>query len=242
MESDVTDRTVTAHSSPTFQPIASLEGIPEDGAMSLDGGTPSGKGLFGAFSRNHTASIGGREYWDNFDKRTPPPPPSLPQRGSSAMEDITMESPTTSQSGPIFQSISFPSDGEQAIVSEASRSTTPQPPQPPPPSAADGLRKANKRRRDDDLDGLSLKRRAVSPGVSVQNSPVLSQSPSQRSDLWGQNPKFNREGSVVGGHAAGERSNSISSAVGSTPVLGPKRIGLQGMNDMQGLTEKMTLE
>jgi hypothetical protein len=179
-------------------------------------------------------------------------------------------------------------------VSENSRASTPQanappqpqanpqsqqqqPPPPPPqpqfqqpypPSAAEGLRKANKRRRDDDLDTFSLKRRAVSPGVSVQNSPVLAQSPGAGGrergsvDLWGHmaaaaaaaqqqqqgqgqgqsQPKLSREGSIVSGRAASERSNSVSSVVASTPQLGPKRIGLQGMTDMQGLTEKMTLE
>jgi hypothetical protein len=115
-----------------------------------------------------------------------------------------------------------------------------------PPTAAEGLRKNNKRRRDDDLDMFSLKRRAVSPGVSVQNSPILAQSPVQRSgEAWGQQAqqaqqRMSREGSIVGPEL--KRSNSVSSAVGSTPGLGPKRIGLQGMHDMQGLTEKMTLE
>lgn len=54
------------------------------------------------------------------------------------------------------------------------------------PSAAEITRRINsKRRRDDDLDPVSIKRRAVSPGMSVHNSPVM-QSPLQRDAApWG---------------------------------------------------------
>jgi hypothetical protein len=112
-----------------------------------------------------------------------------------------------------------------------------------PPTAADGIRRVNKRRRDDDLDIASMKRRAVSPGVSVGNSPILSQSPSQRTDVWGQSVKTARENSNSNASTVGERSNSNGSvSVTQTPLLGPKRVGLQGMNDMQGMTEKMSIE
>ena len=114
-----------------------------------------------------------------------------------------------------------------------------------PPSAADGIRKVNKRRRDDDLDMASMKRRAVSPGVSVGNSPILSQSPRDRgSDVWGQPVKNGRADSNASAGMNGEgRSNSNGSvSVTQTPLLGPKRVGLQGMTDMQGMTEKMSIE
>ncbi|EPE02990.1 hypothetical protein F503_08867 [Ophiostoma piceae UAMH 11346] len=56
------------------------------------------------------------------------------------------------------------------------------------PSAAEITRRINsKRRRDDDsdLDPMSFKRRAVSPSISVHNSPIM-QSPLQRDVLsWG---------------------------------------------------------
>jgi hypothetical protein len=112
-----------------------------------------------------------------------------------------------------------------------------------PPSAADGLKKSNKRRRDDDLDVNSLKRRAVSPGLSVQNSPVLSQSPAQRDgSLWGTASKASREYSAATGtHASSERSGSGGS-VSMTPSLGPKRIGLQGMTDTSDGLMKMSIE
>jgi hypothetical protein len=256
----VRESDVPLSSSPILMPQQGLEGIPENAAMSVDGSS-NAKGLFAVFGRSPgvTADL------------TMTPPPTLATRGSMSSDDVMMESPTITQlSASLFQSV-YPFH-QDASLSENSRASTPQagasqPPsqatpqrsiqqpqfqQPYPPSAAEGLRKANKRRRDDDLDMLSLKRRAVSPGVSVQNSPVLAQSPGgQRPvDLWGQQPsgggggqpKLSREGSIVSGRAASERSNSVSSVVASTPQLGPKRIGLQGMTDMQGLTEKMTIE
>jgi hypothetical protein len=63
---------------------------------------------------------------------------------------------------------------------------------PPPPTAAEITRRINsKRRRDDDLDPISFKRRAVSPGMSVHNSPVM-QSPLQRDMApWGSRPGSN---------------------------------------------------
>jgi hypothetical protein len=114
-----------------------------------------------------------------------------------------------------------------------SRASTPQ--SMFPPTAAEGLKKSNKRRRDDDLDEHSLKRRAVSPGLSVHNSPVISQSPVQRDG--GQGNTGNRSG----GHSTGERSNSGGST-NMTPTLGPKRVGLQGMTDTNDGLMKMSIE
>jgi len=217
--------------------------------MSLDGGSLSntalnGKGLFGAFARNS----GSKEFWDKFEQQMTPPPAHF-AHGSSSGEEMVMDSPLT------YQFPQYPMDAPGAVPSQShsqsqSRSSTPQPIPGQGPSAAQGLRKNNKRRRDDDLDMSSLKRRAVSPGLSVSNSPILTQSPAQRGEFWGNvqlpPPKVSREGSIAtqgGGHAAGERSNSVSSVIMGTPSAGPvKRVGLQGMTDMQGMTEKMTIE
>jgi hypothetical protein len=246
-ESDTTD-TNTAHSSPTLQAVNSLsealQGIPEDNIAGLDGEPVAGftaKGLFGTFGRQESRSGTGKDFWNNHEHRTPPPPMFFPRGSSSTVsDDASMDSPTASAP---------PNSAFPWVV--PTREQTPVPPavtaqfQAPagvygPISAADGLRKVNKRRRDDDLDMQSIKRRAVSPGVSVGNSPILSQSPSQRSEnLWGQ-PKHGRSDSVSG-NASGERSNSNGS-VSQTPSLGPKRIGLQGINDMQGMAEKMSIE
>ncbi|KAI1525179.1 hypothetical protein PtrSN002B_010674, partial [Pyrenophora tritici-repentis] len=217
-ESDVdTDRTsVTAQSSPSLLPTVPgldgpLEGVPEEGSesnMSLDGSAT--KGLFGALGSLNNSRSSNNGFWNHRATQTPPPP-SFPRGESSAMsEDMNMDSPT----GPTG-----------AEHNATSRASTPGPMQPP--TAAEALKKSNKRRRDDDFDEASIKRRAVSPGVSVHNSPVISQSPAQRDNtLWG-TAKAGRETSI-GGHSNGERSNSAGSmSMSMTPTLGPKRIGLQ---------------
>ncbi|KAF2398883.1 hypothetical protein EJ06DRAFT_479570 [Trichodelitschia bisporula] len=217
---------VSAHSSPILQDVSaiteSLGAIPED--LSLDS-----SGNAGFVNRGVAASFG----WTNNNwsgaadasTRTPPPP-MFPRANSVAYsEDVNMDSPTGST--PSATMNERPNGYPAGTVI----------------SAADGLRKNNKRRRDDDLDMNSIKRRAVSPGLSVTNSPIMSQSPNQRGEnMWGQSSKFRgREGSISGVHA-GERSSSSGSLANVTPILGPKRIGLQGMTDMQGLTEKMSIE
>ena len=96
--------------------------------------------------------------------------------------------------------------------------------------------------RDDDFDESSLKRRAVSPGVSVHNSPIISQSPAQRDgSLWGTATKANRE--TPNGGSNNERTSSAGSAsMSMTPTLGPKRIGLQGMTDTYDGLMNMSIE
>lgn len=95
----------------------------------------------------------------------------------------------------------------------------------------------NKRRRDDDFDIASIKRRAVSPGLSVQSSPVPGQSPINGGGWWAQ-PRTNREATLPSTNVE-ERANSVGQA---TPVLGPKRTGLQGMTDTSDGLMKMSIE
>ncbi|XP_014555751.1 hypothetical protein COCVIDRAFT_16715 [Bipolaris victoriae FI3] len=229
-ESDVDqERTsVTAQSSPSLLPAVPgldgpLEGVPEEGdesSMSLD--NSNAKGLFGVFGNLHSTGRNSTShgFWNQRAAHTPPP--SFPRAESSAMsEDMNMDSPIIGPNGG------------------ASRASTPGPMQPP--TAAEALKKSNKRRRDDDFDEASIKRRAVSPGVSVHNSPVISQSPAQRDGgLWGTSAKASRETSISG-HSYGERSNSGGS-MSMTPTLGPKRIGLQGMTDTSDGLMKMSIE
>ncbi|KAF2200299.1 subunits of heterodimeric actin filament capping protein Capz [Delitschia confertaspora ATCC 74209] len=241
------DRT-TGQSSPTLLPTVpglegGLEGVPEEeseSGMSIDGSMA--KRISAAFNMSTGGrTLGGRGYWNQFDNQAhTPPPPSFPRAGSSAVSDVSMDSPSVSSA-----SNSLPSNNAMAPAEHFnnpgwySRSSTPQP--MAPVTAAEGLKKSNKRRRDDDLDINSIKRRAVSPSLSVQNSPILSQSPGQRDGiLWGNAPRANREGST-GGHGPGERSNSAAS-LGATPAIGPKRIGLQGMTDTNDSLMKMTIK
>lgn len=246
IEVDLLQQT-TSEESPSLKPTGSnqsdsLEDVPEDNVLGLDNGTSVAKGLFGAFARQASKAGAGTDFWTNFDSmRTPPP--LFPRASSSAVsDDVNMDSPSGSTPPTSFFSSSIPQAQEQAKEDVIySRSSTPQP--TAPPSAAEGLKKASKRRRDDDLDVSSMKRRAVSPGMSVQNSPILSQSPGQReTGLWGHPPpKASREGSVMG-NSNGERSNSNGSMSSTTPSLGPKRIGLQGMTDTHDGLMKMSIE
>jgi hypothetical protein len=211
-------------------PIGFLQ---EDSSLSLESSTViSTRGLFGGYNSQALGLAFGsvRGSWSNEMAQTPPPS-LLPRHSSSVLsDDFNMDSPSASTS-------SAPKD-VNTNGSGGSRAGT-----PIPPTAADGIKKSNKRRRDDDLDAHSIKRRAVSPGMSVQNSPILSQSPSQRDGgVWNTRGP-SREGSVSG-HAAGERSNSGGSLANlqMTPSLGPKRIGLQGMTDTNDGLMKMSIE
>ncbi|KAI9847458.1 MAG: hypothetical protein M1837_002359 [Sclerophora amabilis] len=204
----------------------------------------------GAHSFNVQAqrNSGGKEFWDNFDgcRRTPPPPLFNQSSSSTVFDDSIMESPTvctqntslvyTDQRNDDQTSQSFP-----MLSSRSSRASTPQP--PPPPSAAEITRKINnKRRRDDDFDESSLKRRAVSPGMSVQNSPILAQSPAQKDGWWGlHKPGREATPAATSTHNAGERASSGGSA--SSVSAGPtKRVGFQGMCDTNDGLMKMSIE
>lgn len=170
----------------------------------------------------------GKEFWETFTddgyRRTPPPASFLPRGSSSGISDeMAMDSPvmsmrSTPPSSLIGSSLSnvhnpAPLFGQSSTegVSSSSRSATPQ----PGPTAAEITRKVNnKRRRDDDFDPSSFKRRAVSPSMSVHNSPVM-QSPMQREgSFWGKAP-----GGVPG-----------------------KRVGFQGMVDTNDGLMKMSIE
>lgn len=196
--------------------------------MSLDGSTT--KGLFGAFgSLNNGRSSISNGFWGGRVNQTPPPP-IFPRADSSAMsEDMSLDSPTIGASGT----------EQNSSMGWTSRASTPGPMYPP--TAADAIKKSNKRRRDDDFDEASIKRRAVSPGVSVHNSPIISQSPAQRDGtLWGTTTKNGRDASISG-PSTSERSNSGGS-MSMTPTLGPKRVGLQGMTDTSDGLMKMSIE
>ena len=182
----------------------------------------------------------GKDFWDHFDGvvRTPPPP-LFPRASSSAVsDDASMESPSVSNS----LSSSLPTTAQPTQLPQPpSRASTPQ---PMAPSAAEVSRKVNgKRRRDDDLDTNSFKRRAVSPGMSVQNSPVLSQSPGSKDGGWWGPGRTSRDVPPASnnGHGSNERQNSGSSTNGGNST-GTKRIGFQGMSDTNDGLMKMSIE
>jgi len=208
-----------------------LEDIPEDSAADLDGNGHNKPGSI-SFSRQASRNSGGLNFWDRMDKDFRTPPPTFPPRGSSSLSgDLNMDSPDgPARAGSISLSL------ETYNLDESGA---------PQSSAAVPARKFGKRSRDDDFDVMSIKRRAVSPSLSITNSPTVAQSPGHRESIsWGQPPKTARESSIVG-NSEPIRSNSggsVSSMTSSAPAAIPKRVGLQGMTDTHDGLMKMSIE
>ncbi|KAI9818894.1 MAG: hypothetical protein M1827_007715 [Pycnora praestabilis] len=233
---------------PTVPSLAdSLEDIPEDEMMGDDfPAMINEKRASSTFTRQALRNSGGIEFWNSFEtgNRTTPPP-TLARRSSSAGSyDINMDSPSVLLSTPPSSFVSSTVTEQQLPkLQPSSRSTTPQP--QPQPSAAEISRKVNKRRRDDDFDTFSFKRRAVSPGMSLQNSPVLPQSPALKDPGWWGCSNGSRDAPSIAnnGHASSDRANSGGSTSGSVSGgAGPKRVGFQGMSDTSDGMMNMSIE
>lgn len=225
------DPTISLTTSPVLQASASLgddslDSSPEDDMTNED--RPAdvlGTTFASAFSHHverHSAGLG---FWHAFDERYQTPPPTLrPRESSSGMSDENMETPPSSVGG-----------GVEGAGLRRSRSSTPMPAYAAP-TAGDVARKVNnKRRRDDDFDPASFKRRAVSPGLSVQSSPVLPQSPIMNSDKsWGHPPP------KTSGHGHVDRNNSGGNGTGNG--TGTKRVGMQGMVETNDSLMNMSID
>lgn len=196
-------------------------------------------GLSSSFKQQAVKNSKGKTFWDTFSesgsvtgpRTTPPPmPPQTQPRGSTSgmSEDMMMDSPSQ------IVGFGFPQGRGEGPVPF---------PQTQPPSAAEITRRINnKRRRDSDFDPISFKRRAVSPGLSVHNSPLV-QSPMQRD---GNNPFGSRPGSNSGernGSSAPSESGSAGGNSSGARVNGGKgRVGFQGMNDTNEGIMRMSIE
>ncbi len=272
--------TTTALSSPSLPPGPDMADDLSEDAMMVD--AAGGLGLSGSFKQQALRNSKGRNFWDTFSEpppaapasssssRTSPPPPipSYRPRGSSsaglAPADVPMDSLSA---GAVFR-MTTPTT---TTTTSSSGIDTPQPvggaggggasvaaphaaPPPPPPTAAEITRRINsKRRRDDDFDPGSFKRRAVSPGMSVHNSPIM-QSPLQRDTApWGSRPGSNGGGGGGGSGGSGAPSENGSQAGGgqgqgqgsgaNCRVNGNKvRIGFQGMADTNDGITKLSIE
>ena len=248
----------TTQSSPSMPTLDSLDDIPEDEMMSGD----SGLRLSGSFKQQALKNSKGKTFWDTFSETssiggsttTPPPPPFLPRGSSSGVsEDMAMDSPSLMAITAGF------AIGPSLSNSDSQRSETPQPclPSqvgPQPPSAAEITRRINnKRRRDDDFDPGSFKRRAVSPGMSLNNSPIM-QSPLQRDNApWGSRPGSNAGEKTTDNNKGSSGTASESGSLGGTPGTaasgsqgrpngGKFRVGFQGMVDTSDGLMRMSIE
>ncbi|KYK55027.1 hypothetical protein DCS_06988 [Drechmeria coniospora] len=245
-----------------LEPSAAVHGLSSPNLASLDPAddvaeeemaAEAGAGLSSSFKQHAMKNSKGKTFWDTFSEsssvcgnsgnRTPPPPVGFLPRGSSSgvSEDATMDSP--SLAGPSGYAVPQPRHESLHAHTSADWWQGSQHGSGSGPSAAEITRRINnKRRRDDDFDPTSLKRRAVSPGMSAHNSPVL-QSPMQRdSAAWGSRPGSN------GGERGGSNAASESGSMGGTPSNqagrpnGKGRVGFQGMVDTNDGIMRMSIE
>ncbi|KAI1369898.1 hypothetical protein F5Y08DRAFT_291669 [Xylaria arbuscula] len=244
----------TAQSSPKFGTTQEpFDEIPDDDLM-------SDSVLSSSFKQQAMKNSKGKNFWDTFSEtgsingtRTTPPPPVLLPRGSSSgiSEDINMDSPSMS-AGSGNTGLFGPSTGFHSHGSDSQKSETPQPTASAtpsqtgsiPPTAAEITRRINsKRRREDDFDPHIFKRRAVSPGMSVHNSPIM-QSPLQRDNMpWGSRPGSNHGGEKASGTPSENGSSGGSNNNGARPIAGAKgRVGFQGMSDTNDGLMRMSIE
>jgi len=236
----------TSQSSPNIGPQECPEDVVGEDEMITD----PALGI-SSFKQAALKNSKGKVFWDTFSEssgsvagsRTPPPPPaSFRPRGSSSgiSDDIRMDSPV------LAAAVGFVVPTTTTASSDSQRSDATQPIGPLPPSAAEITRRINnKRRRDDDFDPTWTKRRAVSPGMSVQNSPVM-QSPLQRENApWGSRPGSN--GGDRGGSGAGSESGSLTGTPSGLSTGGRAdsrkvRVGFQGMSDTNDGIMRMSIE
>nr|POF17822.1 f-actin-capping protein subunit alpha [Quercus suber] len=238
-------RASTAASSPNLLP-AVPESAQEDFGQELDGGGIKDVNM--NFAAHASRNSGGLDYWNRFDPslRTPPPPSFARQQSSAS--DMNMDNPLA-EAWRRPRARSSASDASEAFAPPSSNGNG--------RSAAmndDVHLKKFKRRREDDFDIATIKRRAVSPGMSTQNSPVLAHSPGQRdligSAAWGLPPErreSQKSGSQDGGATTpasvrtSREGSVIGNGVGLTMGTG-KKLGLQGMVDTHDGLMKMSIE
>ncbi|KAL8940540.1 MAG: hypothetical protein Q9216_002757 [Gyalolechia sp. 2 TL-2023] len=234
----------TSASSPSMRPmtvgpVEGLEDIHEDitmdGDLSVSVSRRSSSSTFTQHAMRNSAGLG---FWHHFDERIRTPPPTFPRESSSGIsDDIAMDTPQPSVLSATPQQNSY--KVEHRSESRESRSSTPQISQ----GTSESLRKGNKRMRDDDFDPNFFKRRAVSPGMSLQNSPIMPQSPLQgNGGWWGLPSKYSRE--IPASQTVGERISSGGSASSgnSAPPVSAKKVGLQGMSDTNDGLMNMSIE
>ncbi|KAI0514927.1 hypothetical protein F5B22DRAFT_209223 [Xylaria bambusicola] len=245
----------TAQSSPKFGNTQEpFDEIPDDDLM-------SDSALSSSFKQQAMKNSKGQKFWDTFSEtgsingtRVTPPPPVLLPRGSSSgiSEDINMDSPSMSAGsgntglfGPGTGFVSHGSDSQKSGTPQPTASATPSQTGSVPPTAAEITRRINsKRRREDDFDPHIFKRRAVSPGMSVHNSPIM-QSPLQRDNMpWGSRPGSNHGGDKASGTPSENGSSGGSNNNnGGRPITGAKgRVGFQGMSDTNDGLMRMSIE
>ncbi|PYH85125.1 hypothetical protein BO82DRAFT_399073 [Aspergillus uvarum CBS 121591] len=189
------------------------------------------------FSDQAHRNSGGINFWNSFDERyrTPPPPPRQHGASSVSEDDLPMDftpSTTTTQNHNHHE---FAKPHERpGSRSEASSSH-------PTQTGFLGEQIKRKRRRDDDFDPNLFKRRAVSPSMSAQSSPIMPNSPAVKDtspNIWGA-PRSNL-GSLFADRPSVSEHGARPTTSGHSG--NPKRVGLQGMNETNDGLMNMSIE
>ncbi|EAW06517.1 uncharacterized protein ACLA_082070 [Aspergillus clavatus NRRL 1] len=219
--------------SPSLNPMPSTtSSIPGE---SLDEGSIKSGALFSdepKFSEQAHRNSAGADFWNSFDERYRTPPPSMRPLGppSISEDDVIMDMTPSTTLGSNTAEFAKPYDRP------GSRSSTPH-------TSIAAMSEINrKRRRDDDFDPNLFKRRAVSPSMSVQSSPIMPNSPAVKDtghNIWGPPPKSN-----LGALFPDRPSTEIPIRnTPNTPHAGPlKRVGLQGMTETNDGFMNMSIE
>ena len=235
-------RDTEPETSPTLSTFPSLRPSQQVDTPDLDPTATAAKSevatpLASNFSKHAKRNSGGLEFWNSLDGRYRTPPPTRP--GGALFppdEDIAMDlTPSTTL-------------GSTTDSKQRSRSSTPH---APGMSAIGEI--CRKRRRDDDFDPNLFKRRAVSPSVSAQSSPVMNHSSTVDTNgpnIWGPpsklGPPFSERPVTENGNGQGNGGSSGNGNAGNgnrTSFHGtPKRVGLQGMTEASDGFMNMSIE
>ncbi|KAH8424863.1 uncharacterized protein LDX57_002607 [Aspergillus melleus] len=185
-----------------------------------------------SFSEEAHRNSAGQEFWNSFDERYRTPPPPLRRPGTSISEDDQAMDITPS-TAVRSSGAEFAKPGERP----SSRSSTPF-----VPHSGTITEFKRKRQREDDFDTNLFKRRAVSPSMSVQSSPIMPNSPVVKetgSNIWGPPPKSNL-GSLFPDCPPDTPGRGNSKHTNHTGTL--KRVGLQGMTETNDGLMNMSIE
>lgn len=215
-----TSPTLTA----TAPPNSSSQAIPEMESISekLDMASPPTS----TFSKQASRNSGGVEFWNSFDGRYRTPPPSRAPGASANDDDMVMDMTPLTTIG-----------SSTTDYKPRSRSSTPH------AQGTAGISEINrKRRREDDFDPNLFKRRAVSPSVSAQSSPVMTHSSTVDTgpSIWGPPSKL---GPPFSERPSTDKRTSLDN--GNRPISHagtPKRVGLQGMTEASDGFMNMSIE
>ncbi|KAL1955717.1 hypothetical protein VTO42DRAFT_8189 [Malbranchea cinnamomea] len=177
---------------------------PVSSALGGAGTSATSGGCSGAFGFQTSGQLGRSDFWNGLDSRYQTPPPT------SQNIDANLKESLAEICGSSQMPRETPHSGASTPFTAASQA-----------DVGAGQTKLNKRRRNDDLDLASFKRRAVSPAMSAQSSPILPHASVQvpKSVI---HPNPMNEGGPHTGHV--------------------KRVGLQGMNETNDGLMRMSID